>query len=273
MVPRDQDQRLWADFREQCDAVFQKREQAWAEYRTGLDANKAQAVALCESAELLAGLSGAELLDGAANLAGWRSAFAALAELPRAEARGLYTRFERAVERCEAALVRQRARDQEQSVADLLAASQHANAYQWAVASKADPAEQEALRQDAENFIASVKVWSKGSAQPIRERMAGATSAAEFDFGLRERALRILCIRCEILVELPSPVEDEALRREYQLQQLVQNMGRGRSQDDRDSLLREWLGTGAVPPTLYAALTERIRRFLAVRQGRQQRDA
>jgi hypothetical protein len=264
-VPRAQDQRLWADFREQCDAIFQKREQAWAEYRTGLDANKAQAVALCESAEQLAALSGAELFAGAANLTAWRSAFAALAELPRAEARGLYTRFERAVERCEAALVRQRARDKEQSVTALLAASQHANAYEWAVASKADPAEQEALRQVAEDFIASVKVWPKGGAQPIRQRMAGATSGVEFDIGVRERALRILCIRCEILLELPTPADDEGLRREYQLQQLVKNMGRGRSADDRDSLLREWIETGAVPPPLYAALTERIRRFLAAR--------
>ena len=45
-VPRDEDHRLWEEFRLHCDAVFQRRQQEFTEYTTSLDANKTQAVAL-----------------------------------------------------------------------------------------------------------------------------------------------------------------------------------------------------------------------------------
>ncbi len=48
---RDREQLLWSEFRELCDAVYQKRQQAYAEYAAGLEANKVKAAALCEEAE------------------------------------------------------------------------------------------------------------------------------------------------------------------------------------------------------------------------------
>ena len=50
-MSRDQAQALWDEFRGLCDAVYQRREQAYTQYAAGLEAAKAQAVALCEQVE------------------------------------------------------------------------------------------------------------------------------------------------------------------------------------------------------------------------------
>ncbi len=63
-VPRDQSQALWDEFRGLCDAVFQRREQAYTQYSAGLEAAKAQAVALCEQVEQAASVSDADRLPG-----------------------------------------------------------------------------------------------------------------------------------------------------------------------------------------------------------------
>ncbi len=64
-VSRDDDRKLWEEFRKQCDALFQKRQQEFATQNAALDSNKSQAVSLCEELEKIAELSGQELLDGA----------------------------------------------------------------------------------------------------------------------------------------------------------------------------------------------------------------
>ena len=89
--------------------------------------------------------------------------------------------------------------------------------------------------------------------------MSGADSAA------RERALRILCIRAEIHSEIPTPPEDEALRREYQVQRLVQGMGQGSHGEDGDwdAMAYEWIRIGAVSPAVHESLQSRFMRCRA----------
>ena len=66
---RNVEQSLWHEFREQCDNVFKKRQQAYAEYATSLVSNKAQALALCEEVEQFSSQSGAALIEGAKGVA------------------------------------------------------------------------------------------------------------------------------------------------------------------------------------------------------------
>ncbi len=63
-APRDQEQALWNEFRAQCDAVFQKRQQAYSDYTAGLEVHKAQAQALCTEIEQAAAGSGAAVAAG-----------------------------------------------------------------------------------------------------------------------------------------------------------------------------------------------------------------
>jgi hypothetical protein len=260
--PRDQDQRLWNEFRELCDAVFKKRQQAFAEYTAGLEANKAKALALCEEAERVAAMSGPQLLEGSAKIPDWRSAFDALDEMPRVDARGLQGRFERAVDLCEARLAEQRVRDEEQSFTNLFEAGRHVQAYGWAVTRNADAAELKALKQAAEAFIAGVQHWPKGGLQAIGETLTQAASMSGTDTAASERALRTLCIRCEIHSETPTPAEDEGLRREYQVQRLMRGMGQGSQANEGDwhAIALEWVHGGAVAPEIYDSLRERFMR-------------
>jgi hypothetical protein len=258
-VPNPQSQSLWNEFREVCDSVYQKRQQAFAEYTHGLEANKLKAVALCEEVEKGAASSGAPLLEAAAKIAEWRAAFDALDEMPRTEARGLKERFERALELCKVRLAQQKTRDSEQSFTNLFEAARCVRVYEWAVLRDAEAAEQETLKQDAESFIDSVQQWPKGGLKAIRGILANA-GADPGDLAAREAALRSLCVRCEIHVEASTPSEDETLRRDYQVQRLLKGMGRGISADEGEweDMALEWIRVGAVAPGVYESLTERF---------------
>jgi Domain of Unknown Function (DUF349) len=266
---RDQEQRLWETFRGHCDAVFQKRQQAHADYTASLQANQARATELCEEAEALARQSGPALQEGAAKAAEWRAAFATLGEMTRGEERGLRARFERALERIQTALARQRASDKQQSFADLLEAARHIHGYAWAAAGGAPAPERDALKQAAEAFISGVPRWPKGAAEALAEAWAKADAgsddqpAAQESTAAQESALRMLCIRVEILADLPTPAEDQAQRRDYQMRRLVERMGQQSeaAQDDFESLMLEWVrARSGVAPRTYDSLLERIRR-------------
>ena len=261
-VRRDQEQQLWNEFREQCDAVYQKRQQAYAEYTAGLEANKGRAVALCEEAEQAAALSGPALLEGAAKIPEWRSAFETLGEMPRTDQRGLHDRFERALSLCQATVSQQRAREKEQSFTNLLEAAGRIQAYGWAVTQDGASSDREALKQAAETFIASVHHWPKGGAQALKEAWVKADAAAELDMAAHETALRMLCIRSEILTDLPTPPEDQALRRDYQVQRLVQRMGERSeaSADELDALALEWIRVGPISAATHQSLLGRFLR-------------
>ena len=259
LIPREQDQRLWEEFRRHCDAVFQKRQQEFSEYNSGLEANKTQAIAVCEELEKISLLSGTELLEGAAKAAELRSAFEAIGEFPKADARGLHVRFERALERCEQAVARERANAVERSWSDLFDAANRVRAYRLVRARDADVTERDALRQAAESYIAGVGRWPKGGLEALNKELAKEDGG---DLAANEAVLRKLCIRAEIVTDSATPQEDQALRREYQVQRLIQGMGQGIGADESrlDNLALEWVGVGPVEEATYLRLLERFQR-------------
>lgn len=272
-TPRGQEQSLWHEFRTHCDAVFQQRQQVSAALDAQLRANQAQAVALCAGAEQLAALSGAELTAGMQAIPQWRSEFEALGELPRSEQRALRDRFERALDRCQAALAGQRQRDAGRAWEYLLEAGRHINAYAWAVAQNAPADESAALKQAAESYVAGVQQWPKAGAQALKScwaradaaGVAGAANAA--GTADEEVRLRTLCIRAELHANVPTPVEDQELRRAWQLQRLVQSMGRPQDANpgELDTLSLEWLQGAPIATEIYERL---LARFMACRLAR-----
>jgi len=256
LVPRDEDHRLWEEFRQHCDTVFQRRQQEFAEYSAALESNREKAVAVCEELEGIAGSTGAQLLSSVARVAELRGAFEALGEFPRGVARELRGRFERAVERCEDAVERQKLRDTEASWSTLLEAANRVRAYKLALVSAPESAP--GLRQSAEEYFASVAQWPKGGQEAVKSALASTSGA---DLEANDKALRLLCIRAEILADRPSPPEDQSLRREYQVQRLVQSMGQGIGADEThmDTLTLEWVKAGPVAESRYTQLLERFK--------------
>ena len=261
--PPRQDRGLWDEFHGHCDAVFQKRHQAHADHTASLQSSKARALALCEEAERLAGKSGIDLLEGPTKIAEWRAAFEAIGELPRTDERALRGRFERAIERVKAAISAQKVRDKERSLEDLLEAAQRIHAYGRALAQAAPLAECEALKQSAETFVAAIPHWPKGRTEALAEAWSTATTASSID-AAREAALRMVCIRSEILSELPTPAEDQEARRNYQMRRLVERMGQGRdgADDSVESLALEWTRGNADSVEVYQSLFERFKSSL-----------
>lgn len=257
-VPRDRDQRLWEQFRQHCDAVFQKREQDATAYAAGLENNKSQAIALCEQIERIAALEGLELLTSAAALGELRKAFETLGEFPRADTRALRNRLDRALERYSASIARQQVRDAEHAWNDLFSAANHVRAYRLAVARGLEIEHQDTLKQAAENYMASVQRWPRSGLDALRQALAAERCP---DLAANEAALKMLCIRAEVLTDMPTPAEDQALRREYQLQRLVQGMGQRLKADETlDTLAIEWIQVGPVKEAAYEPLLQRFRR-------------
>lgn len=269
-VPRDLSQSLWDEFRALCDAVYQRREQAYAQHSAGLVAAKAQAVALCEQVEQAGSEPAADRLGAHAKVREWHAAFDAMAELPRADARGLRDRFERAVTRYEAGLAQQDLRDAESAESNLFEAARHLRACERAVARMAAPEERDALKSAAEAFIAGIQRWPKGGLQALKQALSRVDSASAADDATRESTLRLLCIRCEILSATPTPPEDEELRRDYQMRLLMERMGQASSIDDRDwdAMMLEWISIGAIAPEVHDGLQRRFMRCLAKRPAK-----
>jgi hypothetical protein len=266
LLPRGVDQRLWEEFRQQCDAVFQKRQQEFAAYTAGQENNKTQAMALCEQVEKIAALEGAELLASARTLVELRSAFEALGEFPRADTRELRNRFDRGLDRCEKSVARQHARDAERGWNDLFEAANHVRAYRLAVARSLDTEQFDSLKEVAEAYIASVQRWPKSGLDTLKLGLTqGLARERSADLAANEAALKMLCIRAEILTDLPTPPEDQPLRREYLLQRLVQGMGQGLRTDETqlDSMAIEWVSVGPVEEVAYEPLLKRFRRCRA----------
>ena len=264
LVPREQDGALWEAFRQHCDAIFQRREQESVAYAAGLEANRSTAIGRCEELEQIAELPGPELLASVQKIEELRAAFEAL-DLPRQGARELQQRFERAIERCQAAVAVQKERDAQRIWTDVLEVADRVRALALAVAANADRTETGALRAQAEAAAGSVAQWPKGIRAVVERQIgAAATGAVDADVAANEAALRALCVRAEIRANVPSPPGDQALRQAEQLRRLVQSMGQGVRTDsaELEALLIQWLATGPTEDAVHAPLMARFARCL-----------
>lgn len=257
-VPREDDRKLWEEFRQQCDALFQKRQQEFASHSAVLETNKTQASSLCEELERIAGLSDQELLENVKKLPELRQAFDAIEELPKGNARQLQDRFERALERCQRAVAQQHARDAEQGWIGLLDAANYVRAYRLAHVRNTDVTERDALKQAAEALLAGASKWPKRGLDALKNALAQQGGG---DPAANELALRTLCIRAEILTDTPTPATDQTLRREYQVKRLMESMGQGIKAEDGqiDTLTIDWLGVGPTEEPTYLQLLERFK--------------
>ena len=268
-VPRHRDNELWEEFRKHCDAVFQRSAQEFAAHSAALEGNQARAVALCEELEQTAVLAGEALQAGMERLHALREEFDGL-ELPRSSARELHQRFSRAIDRCRDAAQRERAAAQHRGWSDLMAAATKLRDAALAVARQRPETECEALRRDAEATVAGLENAPKAGRERLERHLANvAAGTVATDLAANEAVLRLLCIRAELIAAIPSPAEDAELRREYQMQRLVQSMQGGQriTPAELHDLVLEWIEVGPVEPAAHAALLARFERCRAAGGG------
>jgi hypothetical protein len=271
MVPREQDNPLWEEFRGHCNAVFARSAAEAAAYDAALTAAATRAAELISEVESIAALTGEALRDGMRRGEELQQEFEQL-DLPRAQARELRQRFGRAADRCQDALQADRARIQHTAWATLLQAAGAIRAYGHARHTGADEAaltsmsaEIAAQLQALEGAPKSARSTLDRHWQQVQSQQDAASLAAN------EAQLRLLCIRAELAFELETPEEDADKRREYQMQRLLQsrNLGADFEPVSLEDLTLEWLTVGAVDPALEAGLRERFERCRrAIRRAR-----
>jgi hypothetical protein len=146
---------------------------------------------------------------------------------------------------------------------DLFAAAAQVHAYALATVQGRSPDDCEALRASAASAVAGLEHAPRGARAILEQQLEkAANSALSADLAANEAALRMLCIRAELMTDSETPAEDQPLRREYQMQRLVASMGRGErpTPADLDTLMLEWLAVGPVDTTVHDALFARFRR-------------
>lgn len=266
-VRRKDSDALWEEFHRHCDAVFQRSAQEAAAHGASLESQRARAAALCEEAERAAALRDEALTEASRQLGGWRQEFDSL-ELPRAAARELRQRFQRAVEACEAALRRERASGERRGLRDAL----HADALLRACAPALLQGTPEA---EAAERLAAAREALDRAPRPLRaalqRRFDGMTArTVASDPEAAAVRLRMLCVRAEIAAGLPSPPEDAELRRGHQMQRLVGAMTQGRRAESESpqDLLVEWVECDAAgDPAAQRDLALRFARALGLEAG------
>jgi hypothetical protein len=260
IVPRKLDNALWEEFRRHCDAVFQRGAQESAAHAAALDVNVARATALCEELEAMAGDAGNDVGASAQRRRELQSEFQAI-DLPRSAARELRQRFSRASEHLDEAQRLQRAAAARRGWNEAFAAASRIRELALAMAEGHGPEELATLRENAAAAVAAIAQPPRDARERLQQRLEQASSGAEtVDRTANEATLRLLCIRAELLAGVESPPEDRELRREYQMQRLVESMGQGRrpASADLDELALDWLSVGPVDPTAHERLVARF---------------
>lgn len=260
LVPRDQDNALWEEFRRHCNAVFERSAQESAAHAAALAANAARADALIAELDHGSALEGEALRAALQGLDACQEEFDHL-ELPRHQARELRQRFQQAVERCGEAARRERERAAGRAWEALFGAAAAIRAFAWA-RSAGEPAERvEALRSAACAALGGLGAAPKFARTTLEKRWAKVEAGEEAaDATANAAALRLLCIRAELATGRATPPEDAERRREFQLRRLVEsrNLGADTAPEDVAALTVEWLTVGAVDPALEAPLRARF---------------
>ena len=257
MTPHQEDQALWEEFRRQADAIHARRQQQHEQQRSELDGNQVKATALCEQAEALVAVSGPEVFEAFKTVTRLREEFQNIDKLPSASEQTLSARLQRAAERIEANVDRHRQLQEEQRWTVLLEAGNQIRL--WRLGAVENAADIEAREQAARSYVEGTRQWPKGGLQLLQGELQ---RSANPDLAANEQALRLLCIRAEILANAATAPEDQALRRSYQMQRLVEGVHQasGSVREQLDALLFAWVSVGATHTPVYEALLARLQR-------------
>jgi DNA repair protein SbcC/Rad50 len=251
ITPHAEGQRLWEEFKQHCDAVFDKRRQEHTERMAELEQNEERALALCIEAEGLAQRSGAELFAAAARTRELHDSFAAIGELPRDKAQEIQRRFRRGLDQFEHAIKQQRLREADQAWDNFFDASNRVRLRQLAA--------DESVDVELSQFIVAIEHWPKGGKHAIEQKLA---RKAGGDLAENEAALRALAIKAEIATGTTTPEADQSQRRTMQLQALVKGIGRATTsvREQLETLAFEWVSVGPVATANYDELFARFKR-------------
>jgi DNA repair protein SbcC/Rad50 len=246
-----EDQSLWNEFRQVCDAVFNKRQEQYSAAQAERQSLLDQAKQLVDAVNaLLQSDDAAQIKTSADEL---QQQFAQLA-LPRDQAKAL----EQSMQKAQAAVkdrIRQiqsaREKNRWQAILDL---AKELSVYELAcIKGQADPQQLEAISSS----LNSNSNWPKAIVTALQSRLNNAANLSAADVEAATRQLRQLVMRADILAGRESPEAERPARMAYQIQQMQQGLGKREIQFS--DLQSEWFAT----PGLAADYDQLLARFMA----------
>lgn len=249
---RRENQALWEQFRSACDAVFARRIQAHQEAEHERQQGLEEAGNICSSIRRLASLADDALQQSRAQYRELQTQWADIGTLSSKDRRAVQQDYTQACDAYEQAFagIEQRQHLREHEALERCAA----------------PCERlDQLAGDDDSRQHLISNWQAQEALPapwwesLNQRFQrSVTDADPQTRATNTRALRLLCIKSEILADRPTPEEDQPLRMEWQMQQLTEGLGRARDEVDIWELYREWFFTGPNEADSYQTLKTRF---------------
>lgn len=223
-IPRHIDQKLWRDFRHQCDAVFARLDEARQTRKNDIENEIASVQTRLEAAQTEISTAIADgLLSQADSVLQSLQRDLTAVRLPRAiqqQVRAYIDEWQQHIKQHYAEQEHAQARHRWQGLYDRLQALHQHDEALW----RAAPA-----LPDGYDRAAFEQAWQHRSARELNNEHA-----------------RALCVQMEILSNLESPAEDASLRMSLQVQRLAEQLGNQRPADDeRQHLVLNWLSVSA----------------------------
>jgi hypothetical protein len=272
---RQQENRLWQDFRAACDAVFSRRRQQQVARHEREQQNRALRQQLCEQLEGLANVTLPDRDDAMREQHRILDAWKASGPVSKRDGPGLDKRFEIAQHAFQArvdALCAQLAQAQLQQLqrkAGVCSELEHLLEHTDTAAARARLA---SLQQQWTDLP---PLNDAATEQAMQDRFVQARDALLAGGAQRDRLFRELCanleyrgdlcLRMEILAGLDSPPEAQQARMALQVRRLAEALGQGAGEvlDDRVEIQREWYLKGAAPAAGEQALQQRFEKAVA----------
>lgn len=251
-----ENERLWKAFRRHCDGVFSRKEKLMAEQNALFSANVSKANELIDSLKKLMQLNDEEFLATRAEKDRIQQAYQDVGELPAKADKAIQRSFAQALDAYEKKVKQQLERVADHAWNKLFAVNAKINRYQMAIVSADSDggANLADLKEDIVADIAATDRWPEGAQAKINRKFEDPPAG---NLETNEKALRLLCIRSEILADVTTPAEDKAQRMEYQVKLLQKGLGQAVKQSSA-SLALEWLEVGPVNTKTYEALFQRF---------------
>lgn len=258
---RKQDQKAWAAFKKQGDIVYHKVQELRQGQRDEIDQQLNAYRKLIKDIQKLASTA-SDLAESDRQFSGLQADYAALPELPDHLPEKLVAGIRRDY---------RNACDQYDNKHSRIINNRHRQEID-ALRSRAEicaqlealgPSPSEQQLQELSRQWDSIELQNTELSRRIEARRSKAQSAMDRVAIGAER--RMLCIQLEIMLDVESPAEDKALRRQYQLEQMTKS-GLGQQPDTGKELLEtmelDWLCMPGAEPEQQKLLDERFQRAL-----------
>ncbi len=250
---------LWKAFRTHCDKIFDTKAEQNKAQRAATDEIIDGARTLVNQLTALCALEGDALLAARAERDQLQQSFGEVEGLPEKVQRAIERDLNKAADAFDKKVAKVLRDSASRAWQDFFTACEKINHYHHALVSHNNA---EALREETEAFIESVSQWPEGTQSFVKQKLLQVADNPSADTDANLKALKLLCIRAEILADQETPETDKGLRMEYQVRLLQQGMtgqaARVNSGSDIAEMAKDWSGVGPVANEDYKSLFERF---------------